>query len=71
LTFSFLNFGARAVQPPGWFSSHVQGGDGEALFRHAGAMGLKGIVSKRIDSLYRSGPFSGWRKIMCPGYVRP
>jgi hypothetical protein len=34
-------------------------------------MGLEGIVSKRIDSAYRSGPFLGWRKIKCPGYSRP
>ena len=54
-----------------WFSSNVQGGDGEALFRHACAMGLEGIVSKRIDTPHRSGPFSGWRKIKCPDYVRP
>jgi len=54
-----------------WFSSHVQGEDGEALFRHACAMSLEGIVSKRTDTPYRSGSFSGWRKIKCPGYVRP
>jgi len=34
-------------------------------------MGLEGIVSKRIDTPYRSGPFLGWRKIKCPGYARP
>ena len=34
-------------------------------------MGLEGIVSKRIDAPYRSGPFLGWRKIKCPGYARP
>jgi ATP-dependent DNA ligase len=34
-------------------------------------MGLEGIVSKRIDAPYRSGPFLGWRKIKCPGYRRP
>jgi len=34
-------------------------------------MGLKGIVSKRIDAFYHSGPFLGWRKVKCPGYVRP
>ncbi len=54
-----------------WFSSHVEGADGEALFWHACAMNLEGIVSKRIDTTYRSGPFSAWRKIKCPGYVRP
>jgi hypothetical protein len=53
------------------FSSHVEGTKGAALFRRACAMGLEGIVSKRIDVPYRSGPFLGWRKIKCPGYARP
>ncbi len=54
-----------------WFSSHVDGPDGPALFRHACAMNLEGIVSKRIDTPYRSGSFPGWRKFKCPGYIRP
>ena len=54
-----------------WFSSSVEGADGPALFRHACAMGLEGIVSKRIDTPYRSGPYPAWRKIRCPGYARP
>jgi bifunctional non-homologous end joining protein LigD len=41
-----------------WFSSHFPGSDGEALFRHACAINLEGIVSKRIDTTYKSGPFS-------------
>jgi len=49
-----------------WFSGDVRGPDGEALFRKACAMGLEGIVSKRIDMPYRSGSFTGWRKIKCP-----
>src|SRR5687768_16063339 len=53
------------------FSDHVEGAKGAALFRRACAMGLEGIVSKRIDTPYRSGPFLGWRKIKCPGYRRP
>jgi len=61
----------RAWDEALWFSGNVQGRDGEALFARACAMGLEGIVSKRIDTAYRSGPFSGWRKIKCPGYVRP
>jgi ATP-dependent DNA ligase len=32
---------------------------------------LEGIVSKRIDTPYRPEPFLVWRKIKCPGYVRP
>jgi bifunctional non-homologous end joining protein LigD len=54
-----------------WFSSHVEGKAGPALFRHACGMRLEGIVSKRIGSPYRSGPFPAWRKIKCPEYVRP
>ena len=54
-----------------WFSSHVEGADGEALFRHACAMELEGIVSKRADMPYRAGPFSWWRKIKNTTYIRP
>ena len=53
------------------FSSNVEGAKGAALFRRACAMGLEGIVSKRVNTPYRSGPFLGWRKIKCPGYARP
>ncbi len=53
-----------------WFSGHVEGPAGAALFRHACAMNLEGIVSKRIDTPYRSGPFLAWRKIKFPEYVR-
>jgi bifunctional non-homologous end joining protein LigD len=52
------------------FSSHVQGAQRAALFRHACALNLEGIVSKRIDMPYKSGPFRGWRKIKFPGYRR-
>jgi bifunctional non-homologous end joining protein LigD len=37
--------------------------DGEALMRAAEKHGLEGIVSKRRDSPYRSGPCKDWRKI--------
>src|SRR5687767_13205448 len=33
-----------------WFSSSVEGGKGAALFRRACAMGLEGIVPKRIPT---------------------
>src|SRR3954468_8000514 len=36
------------------FSEHMAGPDGEAMFRHACAMGLEGIISKRADKPYRS-----------------
>jgi hypothetical protein len=34
-------------------------------------MTLEVTLSKRTDTPYRSGPFLGWRKIKCPGYVWP
>lgn len=36
-------------------SDHMEGKDGEAVFRHACTMGLEGIVAKRRDKPYRSG----------------
>jgi hypothetical protein len=36
------------------FNEHMEG-DGETVFRHAGKLGLEGIVSKRKASAYRSG----------------
>jgi ATP-dependent DNA ligase len=43
------------------FSEHLEG-DGEAIFRHAGALGL-GIISKRRDARCRSGRSLTWLKI--------
>jgi bifunctional non-homologous end joining protein LigD len=37
------------------FNEHLDYDDGAAVFQHACKMGLEGIVSKRKDSLYRSG----------------
>jgi bifunctional non-homologous end joining protein LigD len=53
------------------FSSHVEAGQGEALFRRACAMNLEGIVSKRLEAPYRSGLSQTWRKIKCLEYRRP
>jgi bifunctional non-homologous end joining protein LigD len=57
-------------EDPLLFSSHVEGAEGEALFRHACEMNLEGIVSKRVASPYKSGRFEGWRKIKCRSYQR-
>src|SRR5829696_5431682 len=51
------------------FSEHLEG-DGQAIFRHACALGLEGIVSKRRDSRYRSGRSLTWLKIKNPAYER-
>jgi bifunctional non-homologous end joining protein LigD len=40
-------------------------GSGPEFFAQACAAGLEGIVSKRIDALYRSGRGKDWRKIKC------
>jgi bifunctional non-homologous end joining protein LigD len=48
---------------------HLEG-DGELIFRHACALGLEGIVSKRRDQPYRSARVDHWRKIKNPGYAR-
>ena len=40
--------------------------DGAAVFEHACRMGLEGIVSKRLDSPYRSGPSKTWLKSKNP-----
>jgi ATP-dependent DNA ligase len=38
--------------------------------RHARAIGLEGIVSKRKDSSYRSGRTEKWLKIKNPNFQR-
>jgi bifunctional non-homologous end joining protein LigD len=40
------------------------------MFRHACAMGIEGIVSKRATSRYRSGTCASWRKVKNPAYER-
>ena len=42
------------------FSEHMAAAAGEAMFRHACAMGLEGIVSKRVTSRYKSGSCIAW-----------
>ena len=39
---------------------------GDIVFRHACAMGLEGIVSKRLGSRYRSGRTTDWLKFKNP-----
>jgi bifunctional non-homologous end joining protein LigD len=55
---------ARA--PPGIeFNAHTDE-DGATVFRHACAMGLEGIVSKRLAAPYRSGLSRDWIKVKNP-----
>jgi bifunctional non-homologous end joining protein LigD len=48
------------------FSEHMSGTAGEAMFRHACAMGLEGIVWKRVASRYQSGSCLAWVKVKNP-----
>jgi bifunctional non-homologous end joining protein LigD len=52
------------------FSEHLEGPPGEAMFRHACAMGLEGIVSKKLTSRYKSGSCRSWLNVKNPNYER-
>ena len=52
------------------YSDGLTGADGEAMFRHACRMGLEGIVSKGVDSRYKSGRCLSWVKVKNSGYER-
>ena len=60
----------RKAAPVLIFSEHMDGADGEAMFRHACALGLEGIISKRLDKPYVSGRCTSWVKVKNPGYER-
>jgi bifunctional non-homologous end joining protein LigD len=47
------------------FNEHLEG-DGPTIFAHACKMWLEGIVSKRKDSMYRSGRSPDWLKMKNP-----
>ena len=51
----------RAIQ----YVDHMTG-DGPALFEHVCRLGLEGVVSKRADAPYRSGPSKAWLKSKNP-----
>ena len=55
-------------QPSGTPSGSLSNltGDGPTVFGHVCDMGLEGIVSKRTDSRYRSGPSKVWVKSKNP-----
>jgi len=58
---------ARVLPPPvreaAWFELSEDFENGETLLAAAEAMGLEGIVSKRLDAPYVSGPGCGWIKV--------
>ena len=55
----------RAKRPSIQFVEHLTG-DGPTIFDHVCRLGLEGIVSKRTDAPYRSGPSKAWLKAKNP-----
>jgi bifunctional non-homologous end joining protein LigD len=55
----------RGCTPGVRFNGHIEH-PGEIVFRHACAMGLEGIVSKRLGSRYHSGRTKDWLKFKNP-----
>jgi len=47
------------------YVEHTEG-DGEKMFKAVCKLGLEGIVSKKLTSVYRSGPSKAWLKIKNP-----
>jgi bifunctional non-homologous end joining protein LigD len=52
--------------PPGIALCEHTDAAGELVFRQTCAMGLEGIVSKRLAAPYRSGPSGDWIKVKNP-----
>ena len=55
----------RKAKPGIRYSEHLTG-DGRVIFERACMMGLEGIVSKRLNSPYRSGRVKSWLKVKNP-----
>ncbi len=58
----------RGVKAGILLNEHVAG-DGPTVFAHACRLGAEGIVSKKIDGTYRSGPCPVWIKVRNPASV--
>jgi bifunctional non-homologous end joining protein LigD len=56
--------------PHGIMLSESIEGDGATVFRHACELGVEGIVSKWLESLYRAGRSTDWLKIKNPDFRR-
>jgi bifunctional non-homologous end joining protein LigD len=50
------------------FNEHIAE-DGPVVFAHACRLGAEGIVSKRVDGTYRSGPSRAWIKVRNPASI--
>jgi bifunctional non-homologous end joining protein LigD len=51
------------------FNEHIAE-DGPVVFAHACRLGAEGIVSKKVDGAYRSGPCPVWIKVRNPASSR-
>jgi bifunctional non-homologous end joining protein LigD len=58
----------RATKAGILFNEHIAE-DGPVVFAHACRLGAEGIVSKKIDSAYRSGPCRVWIKVRNPASI--
>jgi bifunctional non-homologous end joining protein LigD len=56
----------RKCRPGVRLNEHLEHEDGAVVFAHACKLGLEGIVSKRLSSLYRSGKCKDWLKFKNP-----
>ena len=54
-----------ALHPKATCAVHTEG-DGTKLFKAICKLGLEGIVSKKLDAPYKSGPSKAWLKIKNP-----
>jgi ATP-dependent DNA ligase len=52
----------RKSRPGVRLNEHLEHPEGTVVFQHACKMGLEGIVSKRLGSIYRSGRSPDWLK---------
>jgi ATP-dependent DNA ligase len=50
------------------FNEHIEE-EGSVVFAHACRLGAEGIVSKRVDAPYRSGPHPAWVKVRNPASI--
>ena len=65
---STSRFRSKPCGPPVELVEHVAD-DGPTVFAHACQLGAEGIVSKRVDGTYRSGPCPVWIKVRNPASI--
>jgi len=71
----YLDWGVVTIKPSNDYPHHPYGGiqyvehtvgDGSKMFKAVCKLGLEGIVSKKLDAPYRSGPSRTWIKVKNP-----